>query len=70
MTAIAAVRQARIPCSNLPAMYLLYLEALGALVLLLLIVWWTMFSGRKKGELPEAHPPKDEPGDVAPKDQK
>ena len=33
-------------------MTLILLEALGALVLLLLIVWWTMFSGRKKGELP------------------
>jgi len=29
----------------------LLLEALGALVLLVFIVWWTMFSGRKKGEL-------------------
>lgn len=27
------------------------LEAFGALALLVLIVWWTMFSGRKKGEL-------------------
>jgi len=35
-------------------MTLLLLEALGALVLLVFIVWWTMFSGRKKGELPEA----------------
>ena len=35
-------------------MYLILLEALGALVLLVLIVWWTMFSGREKGELPEA----------------
>lgn len=34
-------------------MTLLLLEALGALVLLVFIVWWTMFSGRKKGELPE-----------------
>lgn len=33
-------------------MGLILLEALGALVLLVLIVWWTMFSGRKKGELP------------------
>ena len=33
-------------------MVLLVLEALGALVLLLLIVWWTMFSGRDQGELP------------------
>lgn len=33
-------------------MGLILLEALGALVLLVLIVWWTMFSGRKGGELP------------------
>lgn len=32
-------------------MGLILLEALAALVLLLLIVWWTMFSGRKGGEL-------------------
>jgi hypothetical protein len=31
-------------------MGLILLEALGALVLLLAIVWWTMFSGRKRGE--------------------
>lgn len=36
-------------------MSLLLLEALGALVLLILIVWWTMFSGRDKGELPGQH---------------
>ena len=35
-------------------MTLLLLEALGALVLLVFIVWWTMFSGRKKGELSDA----------------
>ncbi|CDN88586.1 MULTISPECIES: hypothetical protein [Hydrogenophaga] len=35
-------------------MTLLLLEALGALLLLVFIVWWTMFSGRRKGELPEA----------------
>ena len=34
-------------------MSLILLEALLALVLLVLIVWWTMFSGRKKGELPD-----------------
>jgi hypothetical protein len=34
-------------------MTLLILEALGALLLLVLIVWWTMFAGRNKGELPE-----------------
>ncbi len=32
-------------------MSLILLEALGAMVLLILIVWWTMFSGRKHGEL-------------------
>lgn len=35
-------------------MLLIFLEALGALLLLVLIVWWTMFSGRKQGELPPA----------------
>lgn len=33
-------------------MGLILLEALGALVLLLGIVWWTMFSGRQRGEPP------------------
>lgn len=33
-------------------MTLLLLEALGALILLVFIVWWTMFSGRRRGELP------------------
>jgi hypothetical protein len=40
-------------------MTLLLLEALGALLIFLFIVWWTMFSGRPKGELPpekEAEP--------------
>lgn len=32
-------------------MGLLLLEALGAMVLLIVIVWWTMFSGRSKGEI-------------------
>jgi len=36
-----------------PPMTLLLLEALAALVLLIFIVGWTMFSGRKNGELPE-----------------
>ena len=35
-------------------MVLLLLEALGALLLLIFIVWWTMFSGRKNGELKDA----------------
>ncbi len=49
-------------------MTLLLLEALGALLVLLFIVWWTMFSGRKGGELkpPEAAPKKPgQPGDDA-----
>ncbi len=33
-------------------MGLLILEALGALLILVGIVWWTMFSGRKRGEPP------------------
>ena len=32
-------------------MTLLLLEALGALLLLVFIVWWTMFAGRNNGEL-------------------
>ena len=34
-------------------MYLIVLEALAALVILVGIVWWTMFSGRRSGELDE-----------------
>ncbi|MDB5946985.1 MAG: hypothetical protein JWQ33_2011 [Ramlibacter sp.] len=33
-------------------MRLILLEALLAMVLLVAIVWWTMFSGRKGGEPP------------------
>ncbi len=54
-------------------MTVILLEALGALVLLLLIVWWTMFSGRKKGELPGQHdepqPPADPAADRTPDDR-
>ncbi|MEN9437762.1 MAG: hypothetical protein RIR09_2417 [Pseudomonadota bacterium] len=32
----------------------LFLEALGAGCILVGIIWWTMFSGRKNGELPNA----------------
>ena len=40
-------------------MGLILLEALLALIILLGIVWWTMFQGRSKGELPPAdEPPK------------
>ena len=31
-------------------MWLILLEALGALLILVAIVWWTMFSGRKRDE--------------------
>ncbi len=36
-------------------MWLILLEALIALAVLVAIVWWTMFSGRRRGEL--VHPP-------------
>ena len=50
-------------------MILLLVEALIALVLLVLLVWWTMFSGRKQGELNLAKPtPKDAP-DIADSEQ-
>ncbi|MBQ0936483.1 hypothetical protein [Ideonella paludis] len=47
-------------------MTILILEALGAGALLIFIVWWTMFSGRKGGEPPPDHAT---PGD-APKAEK
>jgi hypothetical protein len=37
-------------------MWLLILEALGALVLLGFFVWWTMFSGRRRGSDDEDPP--------------
>jgi hypothetical protein len=46
-------------------MWLLILEALGALALLLLLVWWTMFSGRRRGER-EAPPEKTDADDSRP----
>jgi hypothetical protein len=43
-------------------MALILLEALGALVVLVLIVWWTMFAGRKGGEPgPAAHEEENDP---------
>lgn len=33
-------------------MWLIILEACLALGLLIFIVWWTMFSGRRRGERP------------------
>lgn len=45
-------------------MWLLILEALAALGLLAFLVWWTMFSGRRGGELdaPDDAPPDQLPG--------
>jgi hypothetical protein len=40
-------------------MALILLEALLALVLFVVIVWWTMFSGRPKGEPPRQDDSKD-----------
>src|SRR6218665_1645124 len=48
---------------SVDVMGLILLEALLALVLLLAIVWWTMFCGRKGGE-PE--PPADDDGNRPP----
>lgn len=42
-------------------MTLLLLEALGAGLLFVGIIWWTMFSGRKNGELPTETPTKGTP---------
>ncbi len=50
-------------------MILLLLEALGALVLLLLLVWWTMFSGRKRGELTLPEPAPKDAADIATSEQ-
>ncbi len=37
-------------------MWLLILEAAGALALLVFVVWWTMFSGRQRGERDDGGP--------------
>lgn len=34
-------------------MWLIVLEAIAALAVLLFLVWWTMFSGRRGGEISE-----------------
>jgi cyanate permease len=46
----AAASQARPRARRGRPMWLLLLEALAALALLIFIVWWVMFAGRKKGE--------------------
>ena len=52
MPAPASARRA----ADLPRrefMLLFMLEAFAALLLFIFIIWWTMFSGRKNGELQE-----------------
>ncbi len=55
--AICTERPARIDGIQGNIMALLLLEALGAMLLLVFIVWWTMFSGRKNGELKDSEQP-------------
>lgn len=50
-------------------MTLLLLEALGALLLFVFIVWWTMFAGRKRGEPVDATPPAADADRTAPPDE-
>lgn len=59
-------------------MYILLLEALGAGLLFIGIIWWTMFSGRDNGEIvrsdapeaPSPDPAKIEEGTVLTAQQK
>jgi len=44
-------------------MTLLLLEALGAGLIFIGIIWWTMFSGRKHGELPGSNDGQDATSD-------
>jgi hypothetical protein len=46
-------------------MWLILLEALGAGCILVLIVWWTMFSGRD--DIEAAHEPEKAESDQTPK---
>lgn len=46
------------------------LESLAALALLVLLVWWTMFSGRQRGELAQAEPPPHTPPDTPKSEEK
>ena len=59
MAAVCVIREKTV-------MALLLLEALGALLILVFIVWWTMFSGRKNGELKD--PDKPDPASAKPRD--
>ena len=44
-------------------MWILGLEAGAALLLLVFIVWWTMFSGREPEQPARPHPAERRPGD-------
>jgi hypothetical protein len=48
-------------------MWLLIVEALIALGMLVFIVWWTMFAGRRKGELRAADDKPDQQADDPPR---
>ena len=41
-------------------MWLIVLEAAAALAVLVGLVWWTMFSGRRRGELTDLEADQDE----------
>ena len=43
-------------------MWVIVLEAMAALALLVFIVWWTMFSGRRRGEPRDADDAGDDDG--------
>ena len=62
-TSISATKIQRCEHFEYVVMWLILLEALAALAVIVLIVWWTMFSGRKNGELKDdsAENPADNP---------
>ena len=46
-------------------MWILMVEAGVALFLFVFIVWWTMFAGRRRGEIDDPAPPEEAPAPVA-----
>lgn len=50
--ALRAARSTRQFGNGQKLMWLIVLEAVAALAVLIFVVWWTMFSGRRGGELP------------------
>jgi hypothetical protein len=70
MPTIATIKKKRVRCGLTVkkrgfCMGVILLEALLALCIFIAIVWWTMFSGRNKGELPHAHDAAAEPDNAA-----